>query len=304
MSIVVARSEIKRDGRTVSRSALEEMRLMALARIHEGESPANVAASFGLHRAWAYKVLAKSQRGGGAVPFAASSAVSCAAKRSHPQLSPAQERRVFGLLNGKNPREYGHDTGLWTRQQVRELIDKEFDVQLSSAAAALLLGRLGLMPQKPLQRAYRRDAIAMTHWQQDTYPRIVRDAKRECAELYFWDESSFRGDAFCGRTWALKGQKPTFGISALRQNVHAASAVNTRGGFWSAIYCDGLNDELFLRLLRQMMKGRRRRMHLVLEPSLAHQSALVHDHVQSLKGKLTLHFLPATAPELDPYHWI
>lgn len=50
----------KRDGRTVSRVALEEMRLMALDRMREGESPAAVAASFGLHRIWAYKVLAPS----------------------------------------------------------------------------------------------------------------------------------------------------------------------------------------------------------------------------------------------------
>ena len=32
---------------------------MALERMTEGESPAEVAASFGLHRGWAYKVLAK-----------------------------------------------------------------------------------------------------------------------------------------------------------------------------------------------------------------------------------------------------
>nr|WP_278044665.1 helix-turn-helix domain-containing protein [Xanthomonas oryzae] len=54
----------KRDGRLVSRAALEEMRLMALQRMGEGESPAEVASSFGLHRGWAYKVLARAQEGG------------------------------------------------------------------------------------------------------------------------------------------------------------------------------------------------------------------------------------------------
>ena len=55
---------MKRDGRSVSREALEEMRVMALQRMHEGESPAAVAASFGLHRGWAYKVLAKAKTHG------------------------------------------------------------------------------------------------------------------------------------------------------------------------------------------------------------------------------------------------
>ncbi|OLI94446.1 hypothetical protein IXO222_18415, partial [Xanthomonas oryzae pv. oryzae] len=54
----------KRDGGLVSRAALEEMRLMALQRMGEGESPAEVASSFGLHRGWAYTVLARAQEGG------------------------------------------------------------------------------------------------------------------------------------------------------------------------------------------------------------------------------------------------
>lgn len=61
MSPIVAHSFMKRDGRTVSRAALEELRVMALQRMREGESPAEVAASFGLHRGWAYKVLTKAK---------------------------------------------------------------------------------------------------------------------------------------------------------------------------------------------------------------------------------------------------
>ncbi|AKK62744.1 transposase [Xanthomonas oryzae pv. oryzicola] len=42
----------KRDGRLVSRVALEEMRLMALQRMGEGESPAEVASSLQLDQNW------------------------------------------------------------------------------------------------------------------------------------------------------------------------------------------------------------------------------------------------------------
>ncbi|MBS0213376.1 MAG: transposase, partial [Proteobacteria bacterium] len=43
------------------------MRFIALERMAEGESPAAVSASFGLHRTWAYKVRAKARgRGKGA----------------------------------------------------------------------------------------------------------------------------------------------------------------------------------------------------------------------------------------------
>jgi selenocysteine lyase/cysteine desulfurase len=49
----VARS-MKRDGRTLGHEALEEMRKLAVQRMNEGERPAAVAASFGMHRSWAY----------------------------------------------------------------------------------------------------------------------------------------------------------------------------------------------------------------------------------------------------------
>ena len=52
---------MKRDGRTLSHETLEAMRLLALERMAEGESPAAVSASLGLHRTWAYKVRAKAR---------------------------------------------------------------------------------------------------------------------------------------------------------------------------------------------------------------------------------------------------
>ncbi len=52
---------MKIDGRTLTRETLEAMRFMALDRMAEGESPAAVSASFGMHRTWAYKVRWKAR---------------------------------------------------------------------------------------------------------------------------------------------------------------------------------------------------------------------------------------------------
>lgn len=296
MPVSVVQPDMKRDGRTVSRAALEEMRLMALDRMREGESPAEVAASFGLHRGWAYKVLARA-KGQGRGKRALLSRKGTGRPRT---LTPVQERQVFGWVNGKNPRQYGFDFGLWTRQIVRELIGKKFGVQLSLASVGTLLAMLGLTPQKPLQQAYQRDPVAVARWQRETYPAIARQAKREKAEIYFWDESGFRADAVQGRTWGVKGVTPVVSIPGQRQGISAASAVNSKGGFWFAIYSGGLNGEKFVELLRRMMKGRRRPIHLVLDGLPAHKTRGVRDYVESLKGKLTLHFLPGYAPDLNP----
>jgi len=178
---------MKRDGRKVSREALAEMRRVAFERMREGESPAAVSASLGLNRTWAYKVRAKARGPGNGVR---------ALRLRHApgrgrKLSAAQERQVFRWIHGKNPRQYGFEFALWTRQLVRELIEQKFGTRLSLASVGAVLARQGLTAQKPLQRAYQRAPVAVARWQQETYPAIARQAKREKAEVYFWDESGF-----------------------------------------------------------------------------------------------------------------
>jgi len=49
-----------------------------------------------------------------------------------------------------------------------------------------------------------------------------------------------------------------------------------------------------------MMRYHGKPIHLVLDSLPAHKTALVKDYVASTNGRLTLHFLPGYAPELNP----
>jgi len=159
---------------------------------------------------------------------------------------------------------------------------------------------LGLTPQKPLQRAYQRDPAAIEAWQRERYPAIARQAKASGGEVYFWDASGFRADAVHGTTWGKKGETPVVERPGQRQSISAASAVNARGGFWYCTYQGGLNAELFVSLLRRMMRRRTKPVHLVVDGLPAHKTTLVKTYVASTNGMLTLHFLPGYAPELNP----
>jgi transposase len=207
---------------------------------------------------------------------------------------------VFRWINGKNPRQYGFDFGLWTRQIVRELITQRFGVRLSLASIGALLARQGLTPQKPLQRAYQRDPEAIARWQRETYPTIAHHAKRTHAEIYFWDESGFRADAVHGKTWSARAQTPVVHVPGQRQSISAASAVSAKGAFWFATYAGALTGPLFVDLLRRMMRGRRNPLHLILDGLPAHKTLAVKHYVAGLDGKLTVHYLPGYAPDLNP----
>ena len=86
----------------------------------------------------------------------------------------------------------------------------------------------------------------------------------------------------------------------MAHEISAASAVNARGGFWFQIYKGALSGELFVQLLKRMMRARKKPVHLIIDGLPAHKKALVDDYVQSTRGRLTLHFLPGYAPDLNP----
>ena len=285
---------MKCDGRKLDHKTLETIRQMAVERVREGELASTVIASYGFSRTSIYRWLK-------AVEDAGAAALRARSAPGRPRsLTAEQEQQVFRWINGNDPRQYGLDFGLWTRALVVELVERKFGIRLGLTAVGELLARLGLTPQKPLERAYQRDPEAIERWQRETYPAIARQAKAEGAEIFFWDEFGFRADAVHGQTWGVKGQTPVVERPGQRQSISAASAVNAKGAFWYCTYEGGLTAELFVTLLRQMMRYRRKPVHLIVDGLPAHKTKLVKDYVQSTKGRLTLHFLPGYAPELNP----
>src|SRR5258707_859815 len=123
---------------------------MSVEGVRGGEGPSAVIASYGFCRTTIYRWLRTAKgRGRG-----------LAALRSRkgtgrpPKLTAAQGRQVFRWINGKDPRQYGFDFGLWTRQVVAELVADRFGVELSLASVGKLLAALGLTPQKPKSKPY------------------------------------------------------------------------------------------------------------------------------------------------------
>jgi transposase len=287
---------VKRDGRTLDHKTLEEIRRMAVQRVHEGERPSAVIASYGFSRQVIYKWLRQAKGKGHGLRALRSRKGTGRPRR----LSDKQEQQLFRWINGKDPRQHGFDFGLWTRLVVRKLIADKFDANLGVTAIGKLLAKLGLTPQKPLKRAYQRDPAAIEAWKHDVYPSIARQAKKRGAEIYFWDESGFRADAVQGQSWGAKGQTPIVAVPGQRQSVSAASAVNARGGFWFATYKGGMSAELFVAMLRMLMRHRKKPLFLVLDSLPAHKAKIVRNYVASTNGKLELHFLPGYAPELNP----
>ena len=61
-----------------------------------------------------------------------------------------------------------------------------------------------------------------------------------------------------------------------------------------------MTAELFVALLKHIVRRRKRALFIVLDSLPAHKAKMVQDYVISTNGRLELHFLPGYAPELNP----
>lgn len=290
---------MKIDGRTLDHKTLEHLRMTAVRRVIEDqEAPSEVMQSMGLCRTSIYRWLHRYEEDG------VEALVEKIAQGRKPKLTDKQQQQVKRWIVGKDPRQYGFDYGLWTRRIVQSLMEKKFGLVVGLTAVGRLLAGLEITPQKPLRRAYARDPQAIQEWLDERYPKLRRRAKKYGAKLYFLDEAGVRSDPVLGRTYGLKGHTPVVPTSGQRQSINAISAVNAKGEFWYNVYSGKLNADRFVEFLQDFMKGRRERAFLVVDGHPSHKAKKVQAYVQSLVGKLELHFLPPYAPDLNPDEFV
>ena len=289
----------KHDGRKLDHKSLETLRLLAVRRVVEDqEKPSEVMRSLGLCRTAMYPWLRKyQQQGPGALLMRK-------ARGPKPKLSEQQRQKVRGWIIGKDPRQYGFDFGLWTRQIIAQLIEEKLGIRLKLTAVGRLLASLNITPQKPLRRAYERDPKAVTQWITQDYPRLRKRARKHGASIFFLDEAGFSSEPNLGRTYGLKGQTPVVRTTGQRQKVSAISAVSAKGGFWSQVYTGMLNAGRFVEFLRHFRRGGRGKVFLVVDGHPSHRAKLVATYVAACRGALELHFLPPYAPDLNPDEFV
>jgi len=289
----------KIDGRTLNHKALEHIRILAVKRvIEDGEAPSDVMKSLGLCRTAIYPWLRKYEDEG------MEALVEKIAKGPEAKLSEEQRQQVKRWILGKDPRQFGFDFGLWSRRIVKEMIQERMGIECGLTAVGRLLASLNITPQKPLRRAYERDPEAVALWEKETYPALRKRAKHYGAKIFFSDEAGFQSDPILGRTYGLKGQTPVVTTSGQRQSLNVISAVNARGEFWAVTYTGKLNAESFVAFLQNFMDTQTGKIFLVVDGHPAHKANLVKSYLQSLKGRLELHFLPPYAPDLNPDEFV
>lgn len=220
------------------------------------------------------------------------------------KLSGRALDRLYGLIVGRDPRQYQFDFLLWTREMVRHVIRQEFGVALSAVSVGRLLSKMGLSPQRPVWRAHQQDPQAVRRWREKDFPRIRTRARKQGATLYFADEAALRSDHHAGTTWAPVGQTPVVSATGQRKTVSMLSAITTTGALHFDLVLGTVDSTVFIDFCRKLLTDDGGKVFLIVDRSPVHTSATTTTFVQSTHGQLELFFLPPYSPELNPDEWV
>lgn len=285
-------------GRRISRSSLEDTRRRVIEAVERGLHPEDAAIAFGCGRSTVYGWLASYDAGG----FAALTVRK--APGAAPKLSEKQISRLRQWIVGKDPRQLQFDYALWTREIIRDLIEREFGVVYTLQGLGKLLSRLGLSPQRPLVRAYEQDPERVRRWKEEEYPAIREEAARLGAAVFFADEASVRTDYHSGTTWGEVGRTPIVKGTGNRKSVNMASAVSARGKLYFRFLDGNTNAATFTGFLEDMLHDIPGIIFLVVDGHSAHTAAVTRNFAEKNRDRLRLFYLPPYSPELNPDEWV
>lgn len=220
------------------------------------------------------------------------------------KLTGRQLAQLRGVIIGQDPRQFELDFALWTRELVREVIQRKFGVAYTVQGVGKLLRRLGLSPQRPLVRAYEQDPERVRRWKEEEYPALHAQAIAAGASIFFGDEASVRTDYHAGTTWAPVGRTPVVSGTGARLSVNMISAISAHGHTHFSFLEGNMNSVAFIDYLTKLLHDIPGKIFLIVDGHGAHTSAATQTYVASTEGRLTLFFLPPYSPELNPDEWV
>jgi transposase len=207
---------------------------------------------------------------------------------------------LYQAITLGDPRQYQLPFCLWTLALVRQLLKKKFGIEVSKSGVSRLLGHLGLSPQRPLYRSYKRDPEALRVFLEEKYPGLLAEARRKRAIIYFVDEAAVRSDAHRGTTWGKIGQTPEVADSGARFSLKLISAVSPRGDMRFSCFEGRMNGERFVAFVKKLRSDAGRPIIVITDNAGYHTSGAVKGYTEETKGDVTAATLPPYSPEINP----
>lgn len=216
-------------------------------------------------------------------------------------LQPWQQAQICKTIREKNPDQLRLPFFLWTREAVRDLIERRFKLRLALTTVGRYLRRWGFTAQKPIRKAFEQNPAAVKAWLERMYPAIAAKAKREDALILWGDEMGLRSDHQAGRSFAPRGETPVIAGTGQRFGANVISVISNRGQLYFMVFTGRANAVLFVGFLRRLLRQLKgRKLFLIVDGHPSHRAKLVKAFLAQNSERIALYYLPPYSPELNP----
>ncbi len=208
--------------------------------------------------------------------------------------------RVAELLQ-RTPQHFGWKRPTWTRELLCLQMKSEglsaVDVSTMGRALAGIGARLG-MPKPIVLCPWKRDA-------RETRLAEIRALEKSASAtepVLYVDEVDVHLNPRIGRDWMLPGKQRRIVTPGKNKKFYLAGALDVRTGVLHTTGAERKNAGLFCDLLELLDKsyGRRvRHIHIILDNYGIHSARATLRLLETLKGRIVLHFLPPYCPDAN-----
>lgn len=291
----------KEDFRRVDDKIRSNYRKQAIRLIKQGKKKGDIAVMFGVNKNTVSNWWKNYQERGEKSFTSKKKGVKSEDKKL---LNQEQEKAIQKMIVDKMPEQLKMDFALWTRQAVKELVEREFGVILARTTMGDYLRKWGFTPQKPKKMAYEQCPKEVKKWLDEEYPAIKEQAKQEQAEIYWGDETGVKNQCNHGRSYAPKGKTPVKKSMSKRFSVNMVSAITNQGKVQFMIYSDNMNADKFIEFMQQLIKSSTRKVYFIVDNLRVHHSKIVKEWAEENKDKIALFYIPSYSPERNPDEYL
>ena len=215
----------------------------------------------------------------------------------------AQARKVTPEVRGRLmqylervPKDYGWQRSTWSLELYALQLKNDTGVLLTPQHVRRVLKSEGCRRGRP--RPALRIPVRGRRQILDSIDDLVASARSD-AEVFYVDEADIDLNPRIGLTYIKRGQQPLVLTPGKNVKHYIAGALNARTGTVLYSHGPGKNSSLFIDLLKILSYSYRksRVIHLIVDNYIIHKSRKTQHALETMGGRIQLHFLPPYSPE-------
>jgi transposase len=280
---------------------LANRRRLAVQRVRDGYTVAEVAAFLGASERSVYRWLAAARDYGDRAGLNPKPH-----KGPKPRLDIQQQGQVLDWLD-EPPSRHGFATELWTAPRLAQLIHQRFGVRYHPRYVNRWLADRGVRPLKPSRRAREQDPQQVSRWLDGDWLPLVQEVGLVDGWVVFLDEAGLLLEPLWRRSQARRGHPAVLQYAkGHRRKVSLLGALawrpktgEIRQLSWSIV--DGYFDSVQVAgVLRELLAELSGQVRVIWDRGTMHKGPAIKAVKEEEKDRLQTLFLPAYTPEANP----